>query len=131
MASVLTRFGLLCRELRNSRNQSMGDQAKALECDVHYVSAIETGKIAPPDEYIEKFGRWLGLDTTQCASLRKRSKANVIDLRQKFSTSNRSSSMRLFRRVSKMDPSQIRNYRAKIQGEAGNERRLSGPVEIS
>jgi len=131
MASVLTRFGLLCRELRTSQNRSMGDQATALKCDVHYVSAIETGRIAPPEEYIEEFGRLLNLDNTQYASLRKRSKTNVIDLRQKFSTSNQSSSMRLIRKVSKMDPSQIRNFRTKIKGEAENERRLSGPVEIS
>jgi transcriptional regulator with XRE-family HTH domain len=131
MACALTRFGLLCRELRGLQNRSMGDQAKALDCDVHYVSAIETGKIAPPDEYIEKIGHWLNLNHSQCETLKKRNKANIIDLRPRFSTSNQSNSMRLFRKVSKMGPSQIRDFRTKMQGEAENDRRLSGPVEIS
>jgi transcriptional regulator with XRE-family HTH domain len=131
MACALTRFGLLCRELRNLQNRSMGDQAKALECDIYYISGIETGKIVPPNEYIEKFGRWLSLNNTQYESLRKRRKTNIIDLRQRFSTSNQSNSMRLFRKVSKMAPSQIRDFRTKMQGEAENDRRLSGPVEVS
>jgi len=129
MASALTRFGLLCRELRSAQNRSMGDQAKEWGCHVHYVSSVETGKIAPSDEYIEKFSRWLNLNDAQCQSLKKRSKRNVVELRQRFSTSNQSNSMRLFRKISKMDPTQIRNFRTKIQGEAENDRRLSGPVE--
>jgi hypothetical protein len=131
MACALTRFGLLCRELRNLKNRSMGDQAKALQCEVHYISAIETGKIVPPSEYVDKFGRWLKLNKTQYESLKKRSKPNIIDMRQRFSTSNQSNSMRLFRKVSKMGPNQIRDFRTKMQGEAENDRRLSGPVEIS
>jgi transcriptional regulator with XRE-family HTH domain len=131
MACALTRFGRLCRDLRHSKNQSMGDQAAVLECEVHYVSPVETGKIEPTSEYIEKFSRWLQLDHIQYDSLKKRSKANVLDLRQRFSTSNSSTSMRLFRKVSKMGPTQIRRLGTKIQGEAENDRRFSGPIEIS
>jgi hypothetical protein len=109
----------------------MGEQAEALKCEVHHVSAVETGKIEPSDEYIEKFRRWLGLDDSQYNALKKRSKANVVDLRQRFSTSNRSSSIRLFRKISKMDPMQIRRLRPKMQDEARNDGRLSGPIEIS
>jgi transcriptional regulator with XRE-family HTH domain len=130
MASALTRFGLLCRDLRGSQDRTMGDQAEALQCDVCYISAVETGRTPPSDEYVEKFGRWLNLEDSQYQTLKKRSKATVIDMRHRFSTSNRSNSMRLFRKISKMDPSQIRNFRRKIEGEAENDRRLSGPVEI-
>jgi len=109
----------------------MGDQAVAMKCEVYYVSGVETGKIVPPAEYIEKFRQWLQLDDSQYNALKKRSKSNVIDLRQRFSTSNQSSSIRLFRKISKMDPMQIRRLRPEVQDEAKNDGRLSGPIEIS
>jgi transcriptional regulator with XRE-family HTH domain len=128
MACALTRFGLLCRDFRISKNRSMGDQAEAMKCAVHYVSAVETGKIEPSDDYIETLGRWLQLNDSQYNALKKRRKANIIDLRQRFSTGDRSSSVRLFRKISKMDPMQIRRLRPKTQEEAKNDGRLSGPI---
>jgi transcriptional regulator with XRE-family HTH domain len=109
----------------------MGDQAKAMGCEVHYISAIETGKIAPTIEYIESIRDWLRLDDTQYKALVKRSKSSVIDLRNRSSNGNQSSSMRLFRKISKMDPTQIRCFGKKIHGEAENDGRFSGPTEIS
>lgn len=131
MACALTRFGLLCRDLRISKNQSMGDQAAAMKCEVHYVSAVETGRAEPTAEYIEQFSRWLGLDESQHQTLRKRSKSNITGLQTRFSKSNQSTSMRLFRKVSKMGLSEIRRLNPKLQGEAENDRRLSGPPEVS
>jgi hypothetical protein len=109
----------------------MGQQAIALGCAVHHVSNIETGRILPTAEYIDAFSRWLNLEGSQYEALKKRNKSNVTSLRNAGSSSNNSTSMRLFRKVSKMDSDQIRRFRTKIQGEAENERRLPGPAEIS
>src|SRR5580704_11318575 len=129
MASALTRFGMLCSALRISHGRTMGQQAAALGCAVHHVSDIETGRALPTGDYIDAFSRWLNLGGSQYEALKKRSKSNVLSLRTAGSSSNNSTSMRLFRKVSKMDSVQIRHFRTKIQGEAGNERRLSGPAE--
>lgn len=124
MSHALTRFGLLCRDLRSSRRLSMADQAIALHCSVHFISAIETGKITACNDYVNKLANWLHLNEKEYNSLKKRSKASVINLQEQFSKSNQSTSMRLFRKVSKMDPSQIRNLRRKITGEERNDRRF-------
>jgi hypothetical protein len=108
----------------------MGQQAADLGCAVHHVSDIETGRIPATEEYIEAFSRWLNLEESQRVSLRRRNKINVTVLRN-GSTGNQSNSMRLFRKISKMDSNQIRGFRIKMQGEAENERRLSGPAEVS
>ncbi len=108
----------------------MGDQAEALGCAVHLISAIETGRVAPTADYLESFRSWLALDDAQYKSLLRRSKNNVVELRHKFSAGEKSSSMRLFRKISKMDPAQIRYFGKKIHGEAENDRRFSGPTEI-
>ncbi len=117
MANALTRFGNHCRDLRIVGSFSMGDQAQALDCEVHYISAIETGKIAPPTEYLEKLRGWLKLNDGQYEVLLKRTKFSVVDIGHHFSTSNHSTSMRLFRKISKMDPTQIRKFREKIDDE--------------
>src|SRR5262245_56518228 len=118
MATALTRFGQYCRDLRIAKNKSMGDQAEAFRCDVHYISSVEVGKTKPHDGYVDKFRDWLHLNETQHADLLKRAKSNVVEFRQRVSTSNNSQSMRLFRKVSQMDPNQIRKFREKIKGEA-------------
>ncbi len=106
MSSALTRFGILSRAIRSSHDRSMGEQAEALGCAVHSISDIETGKTSPSDEYIESFCRWLDLPKSQLDALKKRSKSNVVNLKG-GSFSNNSSSMRLFRKISKMDSTQI------------------------
>src|SRR5271156_934211 len=115
MASALTRFGMLCRALRSAHDRTMGEQAAALGCTVHNVSDIETGRTPPTSEYIDAFSRWLNLETPQSEALKKRSKSNIVSLRNAGSTSGNSNSMRLFRKVSRMDSSQIRHFRIKMQ----------------
>lgn len=110
--------------------KTMGDQARALGCNAYEISSIETGQTEPTAEYLKKLSDWLDLDDAQYKALLKRSENNVIDMRQRFSTSNKSTSMRLFRKISKMDPTQIREFRKKIHGEADNDRRLLGPPEV-
>jgi transcriptional regulator with XRE-family HTH domain len=113
MTGALTKFGTLCRSLRIKNNQSMGDQARALQCEVHYISSIETGTLAPPEDYIEKFRAWLGISDAEYALLLKRGKSNVVGFDVTFSTRNNSRSMRLFRKISILDPNQIRAFRKK------------------
>jgi hypothetical protein len=115
MASALTRFGQICREIRASHHKNMGDQAEALGCEVHHISAIEMGKIAASDQYVEKLRMWLNLTDQQYGELQRRRRSNVIAFPTRHSGSNNSSSMRLFRRISKMDPMEIRNFRKKIE----------------
>jgi transcriptional regulator with XRE-family HTH domain len=115
MAGALTKFGILCRTLRNKNNFTMGDQARALQCEVHEISAIESGRVAPSEEYVQDFRNWLGADDTDHYLLLKRGKSNVVGFNPTFSTKNNSTSMRLFRKVSKLDANQIRAFRKKIE----------------
>jgi transcriptional regulator with XRE-family HTH domain len=122
MASALSRFGHHCRGLRTSCGKDMGAQAEALGCEVHEISSIETGRIAPSGEYLEKFRRWLNLNDRQFDELKKRAHNNVIDFRTRGSVTNNSTAMRLFRRISKMRSNQIRRYRKKIDDEVHDDR---------
>lgn len=122
MASALTRFGHHCRGLRTACGKDMGAQAEALGCAVYEISSIETGRIAPSTEYLAKLGKWLNLNDRQYDELVKRARSNVIDFRTRGSFSNNSSSMRLFRRISRMGSNQIRRYRKKIDDGAHDDR---------
>jgi hypothetical protein len=96
----------------------MGDQADAFGCAIHFISSIETGRMAPPEKYVERFRDWLSLSGDQYRDLIKRTHGNVIDLQHLKFTRNNSKSMRLFRKISKMKPGQIRSFRRKPQREA-------------
>jgi transcriptional regulator with XRE-family HTH domain len=117
MASALTKFGHLCRELRSVNNRTMGDQAEEMGIDVAFISAIETGGKTPMKDYVERFGNWLNLNQTDRRALQKRTEAAVLSFPpSKYITKN-SSSVRLFRKISKMAPTQIRNFRKQGLGE--------------
>ena len=85
----------------------MAAQAEALGHDVTDISAFETGNRAPPPEYIQQLCSWLGVPGEQRAEFEKRvpRSASVIEFPRKRETS---SSVRMFRKVSKMTPAQIR-----------------------
>jgi len=100
----------------------MGDQADALGYAVHQISSIEIGKTLPSEEYIEKLSNWLNLNEQTRKELKKRAQSNVINFPIRNSTANNSSSMRLFRRISKLDPNQIRDFRKKLDEEVGDDR---------
>jgi transcriptional regulator with XRE-family HTH domain len=108
MTSALSRFGQHCRNLRMSRTLTMGEQADALACTIPHISAVETGRLAPSEEYLDKFSDWLQLDSGERRILLSRTNSNVIPL-PKFITNN-SASMRLFRKISKMAPCDIREF---------------------
>jgi hypothetical protein len=118
MTNALTRFGQHCRHLRSSQDKTMGDQAEAFGCAIHFISSIETGKVPLPENYVERFRDWLNLSADQYRDLVKRRHNNVINLQIVRFTRDNSKSMRLFRKISKMSPGQIRNFRKKPQGEA-------------
>jgi hypothetical protein len=109
----------------------MGQQAAALGYPIHHISGVETGKTAPSEEYISTFALWLGLGETEIEALRRRAKSNLVSLHSAAALSNNSNSMRLFRKVSKMDSRQIRAFRTKIEAQIENERRFSSPPEVS
>jgi transcriptional regulator with XRE-family HTH domain len=121
MSGALTSFGNHCRALRTQKNLMMGDQAQALQCEVHHISAIETGRIAPTAEYVENLSGWLQLKGGELKILTKRMKSNVVSLQSRSSTKNNSTSMRLFRKISKLDPNQIRKFREKIDRGANDD----------
>jgi hypothetical protein len=97
----------------------MGDQADAFGCAVHDISAIESGRFATPDKYIGMFRDWLGLSDQQYRELIKKKGSNVIQLQQVKFIRNNSNSMRLFRKISKMKPAEIRGFRNSEAKEDG------------
>jgi hypothetical protein len=122
MANTLSRFGQYCRDLRSSRRVTMGDQAEALSCPIHVISSIETGNTPLPSGYLNSLKEWLQLNDREHADLLKRAPGIVVDFRPRNSTSNRSTNMRLFRKVSRMPPGQIRDFGKKLLVEAKDDR---------
>jgi transcriptional regulator with XRE-family HTH domain len=124
MACALTRFGQHCRELRSRRGMTIGDQADAFGAQPHEISAIETGKLPIPPRYSEKLAKWLGLNEQEQRELRRRTETNVVTLRRHVAGGDKTSAMRLFRRISKMNPNEIRNFRKRPPPEVKDEQRL-------
>ena len=123
MTSALTRFGEHCRDLRRLHGKNMLDQAAALGLPVHQISSIETGEIIPKDDYLRKLADWLSLNEREQQELRKRvqAKNNIISFPGKTAVAEKTTTMRLFRKISKMKPREIRRFRSKFAGEAENE----------
>lgn len=118
MASALTRLGQHCRELRSQRGLTIGDQADALGSEPYEISEIETGKASPPSLYFQKFGNWLRLTDQEYRELLRKVESNVIAFRRDQPGGARTTSMKLFRKISKMNPSEIRGFRKKPPPEA-------------
>jgi transcriptional regulator with XRE-family HTH domain len=123
MTSALTRFGEHCRDLRRFRGKNMLNHAEALGIPVHQISSIETGLISPTDDYLRNLARWLDLNERERQELRKRIPItnNVISFPDKTTVAEKTKTMRLFRKISKMKPREIRRFGLKFAGEAKNE----------
>ncbi|MCS3759338.1 helix-turn-helix domain-containing protein [Bradyrhizobium centrosematis] len=111
MTTVLSRFGTHCRALRSAKNLTMGDQARHMGLPVHEISAVECGLRTPSEEYVESFRAWLSLDQEDFNDLKRKIQSNVIDLTRIKSTGKNGRSIRFFRKISNMNPAQIRNFR--------------------
>ena len=118
MASALTRFGQHCRELRSRREMTIGDQADAFGCQPYEISSIETGKSPVPPQYSRKLIDWLRLSDQEQRELLRKIDSNVIAFPRHTAGGDKTSAMRLFRRISKMHPNQIRSYGKKPPPEA-------------
>ena len=107
MANALNRFGSFCRDARAKHGKTMAAQSDALGQDVTEISAIETGRVLPSEDYVRRFCDWLDVAPVQRAEFAKRvpHTTNVIVFPR---NGNTSSTIRLFRKISKMTPTEIR-----------------------
>jgi transcriptional regulator with XRE-family HTH domain len=107
MTNALSRFGSYCRDIRSARGQTMARQGEALGHQIADISAIETGRKVPSTAYIEQLCNWLNLSPEERAEVTRRIPRNevVIAFPRKREGS---STVKLFRKVSKMTPREIR-----------------------
>jgi transcriptional regulator with XRE-family HTH domain len=118
MACALTRFGQHCRELRSRRGMTIGDQADAFGAEPHEISSVETGRSPLPPQYSQKLADWLRLNDQERMELLKKVESNVVAFRRNTSSGDKTSAMRLFRKISKMKPGEIRRFSKKPPPEA-------------
>jgi transcriptional regulator with XRE-family HTH domain len=121
MTTVLSRFGQRCRELRLAKGLTMGDQAKHVGCSVNAISSIECGSRTPSDSYLESFRAWMKLDDDEFRDLKRRIRSNVVELNRIRTLGEKGRSMRLFRKISKMNPDQIRAFNKPPDSGARND----------
>jgi hypothetical protein len=94
----------------------MIDQAKFFNCSPSFISAIETGDKHVPEGYVDKFCLWLSMSPStkkQLQMLADIRTPNVI----RFTPLNKekaAAARRLFRKINKMTPAQIRNLESSI-----------------
>jgi transcriptional regulator with XRE-family HTH domain len=121
MATVLSRFGQRCRDLRLAKNLTMADQAKHIGCSVNEISSIECGTRTPSNDYLESFQEWMKLDDEEFRDLKKKIRSNVVELNRIKTLGEKGRSMRLFRKISKMNPDQIRAFNKPPDSGARND----------
>jgi len=97
---------------------TIGDQADAFGFQPCEISEIETGKVAAPPHYSRKLIDWLCLSDQEQRELLKKLETNVVVLPRNVSGGDKTSAMRLFRKISKMHPNQIRSFGKKPPPEA-------------
>lgn len=78
---MLTKFGKQLRSLRLETNQRLKDMAGVLGVTVAYLSAVENGKRAIPDNWIEKIADEYHLSDDEVASLQMAAFENKRDVR--------------------------------------------------
>jgi hypothetical protein len=100
--------------MRASSGKNMAEQAEAMSLQVAEISAIETGAVNPPASYIDGFSTWLNLSSEAKNELFRRVPRgdNVLHFSRKPTVTK---SVRLFRKVSIMSPSQIRALKSELR----------------
>lgn len=119
MYNGLVSFGEISKSYRLAKGSRLFDQAEALNMKPSEISAYETGEKIPPQSYIDKLATWLALDFKQKAILLRSIRSVVIDI--SIERKKREGAMKLYRRIHKMKPSEIRGIRPKPRGN-GNDR---------
>jgi transcriptional regulator with XRE-family HTH domain len=122
MTTVLSRFGQRCRELRSAKGVTMGDQAKHVGRSVSEISSIECGSRTPSEAYLQSFREWMKLDDDEFRDLKRKIRSNVVELSRIKALGEKGRSMRLFRKISKMNPDQIRAFNRPPDSGARDER---------
>ncbi|AZO75258.1 MAG: hypothetical protein E5V92_25865 [Mesorhizobium sp.] len=115
---TLTAFGSACREIRMARKLRMIDQAKEFKCSPSFISAVETGGKQVPEGYVDSFGNWLNLDLVTRKHLQALADARINVIR--FTPINKERAAlarRLFRKINKMSPDEIRKLDADLPGD--------------
>jgi hypothetical protein len=98
---------------------TLGDQADALGCEPSEISSIEMGRSPLPRHYAKRLIDWLHLNEQEQRELFKRIESNVVAFpRPNLGGGDKTSSMRLFRKISKMGPNEIRRFGKKSPPEA-------------
>lgn len=110
MSTVLSRFGQRCRDLRIAKSLTMGDQASFIGCSVSEISLIECGSRTPSEAYLDKFKELVSLDEEDFQDLKRKIRSNVVELNRIKTLGENGRSMRLFRKISQMNPDQIRAF---------------------
>jgi hypothetical protein len=100
---------------------TIGDQADALGAQPYEISEIETGKTPIPPRYSQKMIEWLRLNDQEQRELLKRIDSNVVAFPRQKAGGDKTSAMRLFRKISKMNPTEIRNFGTKPPPEVKND----------
>jgi transcriptional regulator with XRE-family HTH domain len=113
-ANALNHFGQLARQLRAAKGLTMADQAERLNCSPSQISELETGNTRPSIQFVKQFADWIGADLLEEQSLVKAVTivGNVVAL---DSVRKSKSQKRLYRRLNKLSPSEIRAFRSKIE----------------
>ena len=106
MSNALTAFGQISRALRNRNNIRLSDQADLMGLTVYEISRIERGIVQPDLQYAKKVSRALKADIISEQNLYKclRKNPKVVPFPAQKTT-------RLFRKINKLSPTQIRYIR--------------------
>lgn len=97
---------------------TIGDQAEALGAEPHEISAIETGRSPPAPHYYHKLSEWLHLNDQERKELLGKMESNIVPFQRHMASGNKTTAMRLFRKISKMKPSEIWRFSKKPPPEA-------------
>jgi hypothetical protein len=97
---------------------TLGDQADALGYQPSEISSIEMGHAPLPPGYAMRLTEWLRLNEQEQRELLKKIEGNVIAFPRRSTGGDKTSSMRLFRKISKMCPNEIRSFGKKSPPEA-------------
>jgi len=89
---------------------TIGDQADAFGAEPHEISAIETGNSPAPPLYSQKLIDWLGLNEQEQRDLIRKVESNVVALPRHIGGGDKTNAMKLFRKISKMQPNEIRGF---------------------